>query len=262
MGTLDTAAAVLRLLARTKTSLTLMEAVRALQLPKSTISRLLKMMTEQGLLTRDPVTLSYRAGLLLLELAHQARTTSPLIGMVQEALTSLTKETGYTGYISLLDGREVVVLWVCNGTHPLRVVTYPGHRVPASSTSTGRALLARRTDAEVRRLYARNWVHQGSPNEPNSVRELLQRLERVRQQGWAAACDEALPAVASVSCSICDPETRESLAFCLSFPAALGGQKEMERLGTLLQERALAIGCAVGDPLWRREAALSEKITP
>jgi len=256
MSILHSAADVLRLMARTHRDLTVTDVVDSLGLPKSSASRLLKQMLECGLLERDAQSLAYRPALVILELSHQVRGATPMLARMEQALEALVQETGHTGYISVLDdaGTDVIVLRVHHGTHPLRVVTWPGHRSSAAATSTGRALLARLDDASLAARFP-EILPAGSLSAPQTRMELLERLARVRRQGWSLALDEALPGVGSLSCSVSDPASNETLAFCLSFPATLGQPAFLDTLTEQLVSHARSIGRAAGDPFWLQSLA-------
>lgn len=255
MSILNSVTDVLQLVARSGRDLTVTDVVEGLGVPKSTASRVLKQMMECGLLERDARTLAYRPSLLILELSHQVRASTPILARMEEALQALVKETGHTGYISVLDEtrRHVVVLRVHHGSHPLRVVTWPGHRSPAVAVSTGRALLARLSDAVLTQLYGSHYpeVPERAPGDLPALRE---RLADIRLHGWALAQDEALPGVGSISCSVADPESGETLAFCLSFPVPLDEPGFVEALAQRLVGHARAIGRAAGDTFWNAQA--------
>ncbi len=218
-------------------------------------------MRESGLLERDPATLKYRPALLLLEVAHQARGSTPLIRRMEQALESLVADTGYTGYISVLDGnrRDAVVVRAFHGSHLLRVVTQPGCRLPAYASSTGRALLARLDDAAARQAHPAAADPRGAvlPHAPRTAAALSAQLEDVRARGWAWALDESVTGVGSVSASVGDPQSGETLAFCLSFPASLNRPGFVDALAHRLIGHAAAVGRAAGDPFWQSMAPAS-----
>ena len=252
MSILDTATDVLRLMARRQSDVTMTDLVDQLGMPKSTASRVLKQMSETGLLSRDPMSLAYRPSMLLLELGHLVRAATPLIEMCASALESLCGRHGHTGYISLLEGQDVVVLRVRPGSHALRAMTNAGHRSAAWATSTGRALLARETDVDVRDRFP-----EGLPlrdplqgRGPTSIDALLQELALTRARGYALAQNEALSGVGSIGCGVADPASGERLSFCLSFPDGSLNSRDIEALGQDVRAQAAQIGRAVGDPFW------------
>lgn len=253
MSILDGATDVLQLLARSERDLTVTDLVNELAWPKSSASRLLKQMMGCGLLERDAQTLAYRPSLLILEVSHRVRASTPLLKRMEQALESLVHATGHTGYISVMDetGTDVIVLRVHHGTHPLRVVTWPGHRSPAITTSTGRALLARLDKKVIDDRFAAQFSTV-SLNSPQSLADLQLRLQQIQHQGWALAQDEALQGVGSLSCSVSDPNSGETLAFCLSFPASLGQPEFIDSLVERLVGHAHSIGRTTGDSFWNQ----------
>ena len=147
MASLENAAIILRLINKLNRKVTVTDLVDHLEMPKSSASRLLAQMKELGLLDREDSTRAYGPGVMILELSRMVRETTSLSAQMQDALKRLSAQSGHTGYISVLEGRDIMVLHVQQGSHPLRVTTYPGHRSPSWATSTGRVLLARDGEA-------------------------------------------------------------------------------------------------------------------
>ena len=252
MASLESAGVILRLINSLQRPVTMTDLVTHLAMPKSSASRLLRQMVDEGFLERDPQTLAFGPALMILELSRLVRSTTQLFPLLQTALQGLCTRSGHTGYISVLDGTDVLVLFVQSGSHPLRLMTYPGHRSPAWATSTGRALLALETDVDVRQRFAKGLHGEVSDNAPASVDALIARLSDTRGQRYAHALNEALPGVGSVSCAVSDPHTGERLAFCLSFPSADADATRIQALALDLMTEASGIGRLVGDPFWAR----------
>lgn len=254
MSILETATAVLRLMATRQAEVTMTDLVEQLAMPKSTASRVLKQMAEEGLLARNPTTLAYRPSLLLLELSHLVRASTPLIEMCAQALDALGQEYGHTGYVSLLDGNDIVVLRVRPGSQALRTITNPGHRSPSWATSTGRSLLARETDEQIRARFSAGLPQQHDNGRiiggPATLDALIAELHAVRDRRYALAENEALSGVCSVGCAVADPDSGERLSFCMTFPAATLPATEIRAIAKRVTAHAELIGRSVGDPFW------------
>lgn len=156
MTTLENSVAILKLFNRSdlnhgQPGLTFSAVVEALGLP-STVSRLLSIMESEGLLERDPGSRCFRLGRMLLTLASQYLST-PLMDCASPMMVRLAAESSSTGYISVLDGREIMVMRMFQGRMVMQLVTPPGSRMAAAQTPVGRALLARHSDDYVRKLY-------------------------------------------------------------------------------------------------------------
>lgn len=272
MSILETATSVLRLMAREQREMSMIDLVDQLGMPKSSASRVLKQMSEAGLLERDKKSLAYRPSMLLLELSHLVRSSSALIDMCAQALETLGERFGHTGYVSVLEGNDVVVLRVRPGSLAFRAMTNPGHRSASWATSTGRALLARETDEQIRARFPQGLRPEGAQTVnanaadigadapfsdsrapargPATLDALLDEVALTRSRGYALAQNEALYGVCSVGCSIADPSSGECLSFCLSFPAGAQDDGAIVALGEAVREQARTIGRSLGDPYW------------
>jgi IclR family KDG regulon transcriptional repressor len=250
MSTLANATSVLRLFSADRLELSVMEVSRLLAMPKSSTSRLLKSMAQEGLLAVAGAPPRYRVGHFLFEIAQLHRNSSSLAPLADQALREMCRETGHTGYISLRDGTDVLVIRLHPGSHALRVVTPLGSRAPAFATANGRALLARLDDEAVRALHPVA-LKPPSPNSPRNMTDLLTRLDELRRRGWCEAVDEAIPGVGSIAVSVADPQSHETLAFCLSYSASQVTRAEKRRMVSLLTTAARQIAAKLDDPFWR-----------
>lgn len=249
MSTLANAAAVLRLFASDRLELTVTDAARALNMPKSSVSRLLKSMRAVGFLTGAGDAPRYRLGNMLFEIVQTHRQNSVLMDLADTELRAICEATRHTGYISILDAADVLVLRMHPGREALRVVTPLGSRAAAFATANGRALLARLDDAQVRALHPKR-LRPPSPNAPRSVPDLLQRLAQTRRNGWCEAIDEAIPSVHSIAVAVADAANVETLAFCLSFPVTQASEIELRRMVRMVTDAARRIAERIGDRYW------------
>lgn len=249
MNSVDNVAKVLRLFTPDRDVVSVTEVSQLLRLPKSSTSRLLKAMAEAGLLAAAGHGAGYSVGHLIFETSRRHRAHSTLSVIADEALGRIVKATGHTGYIAMLDGTDVLGLRMRPGSKPLRVVTSPGDRLPASFSSTGRAMLARLDDAAVRVLYSAP-LQPPSPNAPQTIDDLLAALATVREKGWSLATDESLPGVESIAVCVEDRESGERIAICLSYSAALISANEKSRIVTLLMRAGCEIGLKFDDGYW------------
>ncbi|AKA39434.1 IclR family transcriptional regulator [Yersinia ruckeri] len=220
MSTLGNASSVLKLFAKqnimhSHPGISFSDVINQLCLAKSTTSRLLMAMESEGLLERDPDTKLYHIGRLLLSISIQYLST-PLVDMAASMMIRLSQMTRCTGYISALDGREIMVLRMFYGQQFLPVVTPVGTRSPANETAVGRAILSRQNDSEVRECFSGHY-RAGSPNSPQSLDALLAALALARQSGWTFARNETLQGVSSIATSVTNKHCSETIGLCLSF---------------------------------------------
>jgi len=253
MTTLENAAAVLKLFSKQgirqgHPGLSFSDVVENLKLPKSTVSRLLMTMETEGLLERDPDSRLYRIGRLLLAVSSHYL-SAPLVDLASPYMAQLSQLTQCTGYISMLEGRDIMVMRMFPGRTYLQVVTPAGSLLPAHETAIGRAILARYTDDDVLARYSGHYqVH--SANSPASREVLLSRLAEVRLNGVSFANNETLLGISTLATSIFNKHRNETVGLCLSFPSPAQGKDIPEGIKEGLIAVTRQIAEKLGDEYW------------
>jgi IclR family transcriptional regulator, KDG regulon repressor len=103
-------------------------------------------------------------------------------------LVHLCRETANLG---VLDRREILFVAQFESMEMLRMTHAVGTRVPAHSSSMGKALLATLPDAEVDELYRSvRKLERLTPNSIVDKRSLREQLHKVRQEGVAYDFEE------------------------------------------------------------------------
>lgn len=249
MSSLVNAADVLRLIARLRTDITVTDAANHLGLPKSSSSRTLSMMAELGFLERDSVTRAYRPGPVVMEASYHFRASQTMLALAEAMLHRLVDEVGYTGYISVLDGSDSVVIHMRTGSGSLQVYTPPGSRAPAYASAIGRAILSRLPDAQVLALFGDRF-EQTHGSAPRSGPQLLQRLAENRERGWALSRGEFLGNVAGVATALQDTSSRQVYGVGLAMPVQEMSESLFTRLGERLAAATREVGRQAGDADW------------
>lgn len=249
MSTLANATDVLKLIARLRRDITVTDLITQLHMPKSSASRTLSQMSEYGLLDRDPLTRGYRPGKVVMEASHHSRGAQSALALLEAMLDALVRQTGYTGYINVLDGADSLVVQMRIGAGSLQVYTPPGTRAPAYSTSIGRAILARFADDEVRRLVGQRMdLRRG--HVPRTPKDLLARLAQIRATGWSLSRGEFVANVAGISTAVQDPSTRQIYGLGIALPVQDLTEPLIERFGELIVDATRDVGRQIGDPYW------------
>lgn len=248
MTILMSAADVLRCFSPQRLELTLTDVTTLTGAPKSSTSRLLRAMRDAGFLELRPGTRRYRPGILLFELGQTYRRASTLLALADDAVARLSKTFGHTGYVSVLDGAEVLGVAHHEGSSVLRVGTPIGRRLPAFAAATGRALLARLSDEAVADLYPAP-LDAAHPQSPADLPSLLAALRQVRHEGFALSLGEANEGIGSLAVAVGEGATGEAVSLCLVYPLATAPEPERDAMRAALMEAAAEIAVQVDDPL-------------
>jgi DNA-binding IclR family transcriptional regulator len=253
MSSLATGLRLLRRLSPAQPFLRVSEAAEALSLPKSTVSRLLKVLAASDLLERDAGGRGYRCGPLALHLGNLYLAQHSLLDLVDAALVELVERFAVTGYAGVLNGTEIVLLRVRQGRAPLRIVYEVGGRVPAHVTAIGMALLARLDDARIAALYGPTLSYPPM-NTQISIGRFVKELAQVRRRGWAASFGTTHLGIGAVGAAVASPNEPQSIGFSLSFPLIDADRTRRQEIATAVTAAARAIGTRIGDPFWHATA--------
>ena len=129
-------------------------------------------------------------------------------------LQALASRTDETANLLVVVGDEVRFAATVECDQALRVGDREGRVLPAHLASGGRAVLAARTDAEVRELYE-------GPNSPvPDVEVLLRGLRRVRRQGFAVNDQKTETGVTAIGCAVAAPTSGVSAAVSVAMPTS------------------------------------------
>ncbi len=249
MSSLTTAIDILHRFSAERPELRVSDIGRGLDIPKSTVSRLLKEMLRHGLVEQDPSTRRYRPGPLTFRLGSLYQAHLKILDLVEAAVEQLVGHFGLTGYIGVLDGADVVILRVRQGSYPVRFILEVGYRVPAFTTAIGKALLARLGDKHVTDTHPRvlryDVTDLALPRD-----DLLNALRDIRCRGWAEAVETTFPGFGAVAAAVGAADGQQALGFCLSYPTSSPFADQKPAMVERITQAAEQIGRRAGDPFW------------
>ncbi|MDT0304289.1 IclR family transcriptional regulator [Streptomonospora wellingtoniae] len=211
--------------------------------PRSSLYALLQTLVGRGWVRTDTTGSLYSIGIRALLAGTGYIDADPRGAMVSPYLDSLSERLGETVHFARLDGADVIYLATRESRHYLRPFSRVGRRLPAHSTSLGKALLAERTDAEVDALLPAELtaVTSGTITDRGA---LFEELAAIRERGYSTDDGENVvglrcigialgydrPAQDAVSCSI--PAARYSAEIADTAVEALTGVRAtLERSG-------------------------------
>lgn len=180
---------------------------RELDLPRSSVYKLLGVLRDAGFVTHDEETRRWGLGPAAHELGSAYRRQAPLQRAAQGIVTDLAESTGACAHLVVLHGRDV--LYVLEerplGVPPL--VTDVGVRLPATVTASGIAILSALPPAQVRALFphSSDLVQRREGSEaPATLAQLRAQLAETRRRGYAWENGSVTAGFASVGCPVLD----------------------------------------------------------
>lgn len=210
---------VLVLVGRSSGGMLLSEISQELDLPPSTAHRLLKVLLQNGFLSRDDDSRRYVAGFRLLELAGAIHTTGSVAEVAQPHLDRLRDRFGETAFAAELVGGRAVCVALAEGPAPLRLTVGIGQELPLHAAASARVLLAYTSDGEARGLLERHAMQQFTEATPRTTDSVLAHLARIRSDGYGVCENEFDENVYAVAAPVRTPEGRARASVTLAGPA-------------------------------------------
>ena len=178
------------------------ELGRRLELPKTTVHRLLATLVAEGFVDRTQHG-RYRLSLRLYEIGQEAVQSHGLRQVGHGPLEKLRNETGETAHLAVLSGTDVLYVDRLESPQLMRLMTRMGRRRAAHATSSGKCLLAYGSSDDVERVV-RGGLTRLAPRTITTKAALKQALTDTRKNGYAVSVNESAPDIVSVGAPIFD----------------------------------------------------------
>ncbi|MFT3718515.1 IclR family transcriptional regulator [Pseudorhodoferax sp.] len=194
------------------------ECARRLNLPRSTVFRLLNTLEAMGYLERTEGN-DYRLGMAVLRLGFDYLASLDLTELGQPVLVRLCEATHYPGNLVVRDGRSIVYVAKVAPPKPFASSVQVGTRLPAHATVFGRVLLQDMTLEELRALYPEEHLESFSPATPATVAALHALLQADRARGYVQGEGFFEASISTIAAPVRDSSGQVVAALGATIPA-------------------------------------------
>lgn len=180
----------------------LTELSRQLGLTKPNVYRLLSTLTTLGYVKKDPATSLYSPTLKMWEMGSLLVRDVDLVGIAGQRLRRLAEECGESVQLAVFDTGFTVYVDKVDSSQPVKAITSIGSRVPATVTSTGKAMLAwmPRESLEAACQHLKRYT----PSTLVRRKDIEVDLEETRARGYAINRGEFRVGVAGIGVPVRD----------------------------------------------------------
>ncbi|HZS53716.1 MAG TPA: IclR family transcriptional regulator [Bryobacteraceae bacterium] len=208
---LERGLAIVEMLAKSRSGLTLSQLTRYLELPKSSVFCLLRTLEAAGYVYREAELGKYRISLRVCSLAHMALGGIPLREIARPYLRCLSESTGLTVHMAVLEQGTCTLIEKMSRPEVKPVATWVGKHLSLHCTALGKALSAYIPDEELQTLIREQGLLRHNDNTICSLKRLRTELAHVRERGYAIDDEEEEIGVRCIGVPVLNSR-REALA--------------------------------------------------
>lgn len=198
-------------------------------LDKSATQRLANTLHMTGYLTKDAATKRFRPSLKFLEMAYAFSWSDPVVQLAMPKLIELSGRLGETVNMAEFSGSDIVYVIRIPCQRTSFAATLVGRRLPALSTSSGRAMLASLPPSE-RRICVKNWPIRRFTAQTTFDRVAIGKwIDEAADKGYAIALGEMMVNEIGVAAPVIGSDGRPVAAVQCSVSVYHWTAKKVER---------------------------------
>lgn len=204
-----------------------------LNIGKSTVSRLLATLANEGYVRKDKETQKYSLGLKILMLYSALTVNLEIIKEARSSLEKLFEETSESIQIAELEDLHVIYIDQIKSRHPVHILAHIGRINPIHCTSSGKLLLAYQNEQAINDLLSKELIAY-TPYTITSPHILLEELKVIQKEGYCISMNEFIEGVISISTPIRDYKGNVVAAISIVGPTQrINGSKVVSYLNKL-----------------------------
>jgi DNA-binding IclR family transcriptional regulator len=242
---IERAVSILRSFTEAEPELRVTVLAQRLDLHKSTVSRILATLQQDGLVAQNPETGKYRLGLGLISLAGVALGRLDVRGVSQPYLNRLVEVSQETVNVTVMDGRECVNIERIASPKPIRYVGWIGRRTPLHCTAAGKVLIAEMSEKE-RRGLLQPPLTAYTDKTIVDVSMLNRSMNQVQKQGYAIVHEEFEEGFSAIAAPVHGLGGEVVGAISISGPSYRLGPGQIEAFTAPLLETTAMISADMG----------------
>lgn len=235
---------------------------RRLDVPRSTVFRLLATLEATGYVERADGGREYRLGLAVLRLGFDYLASLELTELGGPLLNRLRDDIEYPCNLVVRDGRSVVYVAKAAASRPFASNINVGARLPAHATVLGHVLLEDMELEPLRELYPEPQLQVYSDSTPRTVEALHELVQQVRQQGYVLHEGFFEASISTIAAPVRDRTGKVAAALGATIPASRLPQEELDRMVEKVRETAGELSRLLGYRPHRLARSGQGKVVP
>ncbi|AEG14401.1 transcriptional regulator, IclR family [Desulfofundulus kuznetsovii DSM 6115] len=229
-----------------KPELSIGEIVFLLDMPKTTVIRLVSTLEKNKYLERDQVTKKYRLGTKLLCFANIVQRTLKVREVALPVMKEIRDQSGETVYLNIIENDERMCVEYVESNQELQRVVFVGQRSPLYAGASAKVLLAYLPEVKIKEYLSKIKLEALASHTITNSNELLEELTIIRNQGYAISNSELIEGVFSICAPVFNHERTVVASLALGLPAVRANEKRITEFIALVKSGAKEISRRLG----------------
>ncbi|MCU0605640.1 MAG: IclR family transcriptional regulator [Desulfobacterales bacterium] len=193
---------LLKLVAESRSEITLSELARRLGYSKGTLHGMIRALLQAGALAQAPNRRGFFLGPAVVELAFRSWNYFRITEHAQPLLDELRDRIGETVFLGVLSSSRGLIVATAEAAKPLNISAPPGTSIPLLAGAVGKIYLSQQPVHQAEKIIDEQGFSTSARRSSVKKEEYLAELDIVRKQGYAVDNEEYLPGVNAVAAAL------------------------------------------------------------
>ena len=243
---LDRGLQILEFIAQQNQPVRLAELAELLGVEKSSAHRLVSTLADRGYVRQDSETLGYVLYEKIFALASKVASHRRVHEYARKYLRKLAQETGETSHLAVPGDKSVVLVDHEFGSNPVAVTTRWGSDEPLYCTAVGKAVLAGKSDTELKELLGPGRLKRYTKNTITRIDELAKQCQQVEEEQVAFDHEEYQEGMTCLASPVYDFRGRVVAAIGMSSPVERIAESGIKVLAEAVRQCAHGLSAELG----------------
>ena len=229
---------ILECLAKAEGGLTLTDVGQRVQLPPSTVHRLLATLEKMGYVYQAGELGRWYVGLQAFTVGSSFLSSRDFIAQSHPFMRRLMDQSGETVNLAILDGTEAVFVDQVQCREMMRTIVKLGSRAPLHASGVGKAMFASLPDDQIDAILKVRGLPRITGNTITTPETMWASVRVIRQRGWSFDDEEHALGTRCVAAPIYDEHAETLGAISLAGPSSRLPDERIRQLGPLVAHTA------------------------
>ncbi len=219
---------------------------RAMDIPKSTLLRILNTMKGHNLIRQDETSRRFSLGVGLIALGRAAEKHFDLLEQIHPFLVELAEITGETASLMVMEGDCSVYIDQVLSRNLIRGQTRTGVTVELHCSSGGKVLLSAMSDEKIERILNGKKLQALTEKTIIDKEDLMIEIAKIRDQGSAVDDEEVEPGGRCIAAPLRDRAGNVIAAVSVMGPTTRIRQKDFQKLAGVVKKEVMKASISLG----------------